>query len=124
VTTDVAPAPLCVRTRVAARMIGVGRTKLCELIGKGEVDVVKVVKPDSPINLRRLHGAIGFWTSPLIILAGITGVMLTRFDVAEAITAPLGASAEFNPAAGPMSQSAHRHCRRSDRDRAATLSFA
>ncbi len=61
----------------------------------------KVVKPNNPINLRRLHGAIGFWTSPLIILAGVTGLMLTRFDVAEAMTAPLGASAEFNPATAP-----------------------
>jgi uncharacterized iron-regulated membrane protein len=61
----------------------------------------QVVKPSSPINLRRLHGAIGFWTSPLIILAGVTGLMLTRFDVAEAITAPLGASAEYDPATNP-----------------------
>jgi hypothetical protein len=41
---DGAPAPLCVRINVAARMIGIGRTKLYELIGKGEVDVVKVGK--------------------------------------------------------------------------------
>lgn len=41
---DVAPAPLCVRINVAARMIGIGRTKLYELIGKGEVDIVKVGK--------------------------------------------------------------------------------
>ena len=41
---DAAPAPLCVRINVAARMIGIGRTKLYELIGKGEVDVVKVGK--------------------------------------------------------------------------------
>lgn len=61
----------------------------------------QVVKPDSPLTLRRLHGAIGFWTSPLIILAGVTGLMLTRFDVAEVITAPLGASAEYDPVANP-----------------------
>ena len=60
-----------------------------------------IVRPNSPLNLRRLHGAIGFWTSPLIILAGITGLMLTRFDVAEAMTAPLGASAEYDPVANP-----------------------
>ena len=59
----------------------------------------QLVKPNSPLNLRRLHGAIGFWTSPLIILAGVTGLMLARFDVAEVITAPLGASAEYDPAA-------------------------
>lgn len=70
--------------------------------GRGRWRVAaQVVKPSSPINLRRLHGAIGFWTSPLIILAGITGLMLTRFDVAEAITAPLGASVEYDPAAKP-----------------------
>jgi hypothetical protein len=41
---DATHAPLCVRVNVAARMIGIGRTKLYELIGKGEVDVVKVGK--------------------------------------------------------------------------------
>ena len=61
----------------------------------------QIVTPNSPLNLRRLHGAIGFWTSPLIILAGVTGLMLTRFDVAEVITAPLGVSAEYDPAANP-----------------------
>jgi excisionase family DNA binding protein len=44
VISDVAPAPLCVRINVAAKMIGIGRTKLYELIGNGEVDVVKVGK--------------------------------------------------------------------------------
>ena len=42
--SDASPAPLCVRINVAARMIGIGRTKLYELIGDGEVDVVKVGK--------------------------------------------------------------------------------
>ena len=36
------PAPLCVRVRDAARMIGIGRTKFYELIGKGEVEAIKV----------------------------------------------------------------------------------
>jgi excisionase family DNA binding protein len=36
------PAPLCVRVNVAARMIGIGRTKLYELIGNGEVEAIKV----------------------------------------------------------------------------------
>ncbi len=62
---------------------------------------VAIPKPQSPISLRRCHAGIGFWTSPLIILAGITGLMLTKFDWAEAITAPLGASAEFDPATAP-----------------------
>jgi hypothetical protein len=38
------PAPLCVRVNVAARMIGIGRTKLYELIGNGEVETIKVGK--------------------------------------------------------------------------------
>ncbi|MFM9851776.1 MAG: helix-turn-helix domain-containing protein [Sphingomonadaceae bacterium] len=38
------PAPLCVRVNVAARMIGLGRTKLYELIGNGEIEVIKVGK--------------------------------------------------------------------------------
>jgi excisionase family DNA binding protein len=36
------PAPLCVRVRDAARMIGIGRTKFYELIGNGDVEVIKV----------------------------------------------------------------------------------
>lgn len=38
------PAPLCVRVNVAARMIGLGRTKLYELIGNGEIEAIKVGK--------------------------------------------------------------------------------
>jgi uncharacterized iron-regulated membrane protein len=60
-----------------------------------------IVKPTSPINLRRFHAAVGFWTSPLLLLVGVTGLMLTKFDWAEAIAAPLGASAEYNPASTP-----------------------
>lgn len=36
--------PICVKVNEAARMIGVGRTKLYELIAAGEVDVVKLGK--------------------------------------------------------------------------------
>ena len=43
-TGDSNPAPLCVRINVAARMIGLGRTKLYELIGNGEVEAIKVGK--------------------------------------------------------------------------------
>ena len=39
---DSNPAPLCVRVNVAARMIGIGRTKFYQLIGSGEVEVIKV----------------------------------------------------------------------------------
>ena len=41
---DANPAPLCVRVKVAARMMGIGRTKLYELIGNGEVEAIKVGK--------------------------------------------------------------------------------
>lgn len=38
------PDPICVRINDAARMIGVGRTKLYELIAAGEVETVKLGK--------------------------------------------------------------------------------
>ena len=36
--------PICVRVNDAARMIGVGRTKLYELISRGELETVKIGK--------------------------------------------------------------------------------
>lgn len=36
--------PICVRINDAARMIGVGRTKLYELISCGELETVKIGK--------------------------------------------------------------------------------
>jgi len=36
--------PLCVRVNDAARMIGIGRTKLYELISSGELETVKIGK--------------------------------------------------------------------------------
>jgi len=36
--------PICVRVNDAARMIGVGRTKIYELIAAGEIDTVKFGK--------------------------------------------------------------------------------
>lgn len=41
-TTPYPIEPICVKVNDAARMIGVGRTKLYELIAAGEVDVVKL----------------------------------------------------------------------------------
>ncbi|MDX3908202.1 MAG: helix-turn-helix domain-containing protein [Sphingobium sp.] len=35
------PDPICVRVNDAARMIGIGRTKLYELIAAGEVETIK-----------------------------------------------------------------------------------
>jgi uncharacterized iron-regulated membrane protein len=37
----------------------------------------------------------------LLILAAVTGLMLTRFDVAKVIANPFGASAEFDPTTAP-----------------------
>lgn len=36
--------PICVKINDAARMIGIGRTKLYELISMGEVETVKIGK--------------------------------------------------------------------------------
>lgn len=36
--------PICVRVNDAARMIGVGRTKLYQLIATGELETVKIGK--------------------------------------------------------------------------------
>ena len=43
-TTSPPVEPICVRINDAARMIGVGRTKLYELIADGEVETVKLGK--------------------------------------------------------------------------------
>ena len=36
--------PICVRVNEAARMIGIGRTKLYELIASGEIEAIKLGK--------------------------------------------------------------------------------
>ena len=46
--------PICVRVNDAARMIGVGRTKLYELISSGELDKVKIGKA-TRITIASLH---------------------------------------------------------------------
>ena len=48
--------PICVRINDAARMIGIGRTKLYELIAKGEIETVKIGKATRVItaSLREL----------------------------------------------------------------------
>lgn len=46
--------PICVRINDAARMIGVGRTKLYELIATGEVETVKIGKA-TRITTASLH---------------------------------------------------------------------
>ncbi len=77
--------------------------------GRGRMTAAMIVpKPKSPISLRRFHGAIGFWSAPLILLAAITGLMLTKFEWAEAIAAPFGASQEFDPAKANIGKCAAR----------------
>ena len=51
------PEPICVRVNDAARMIGVGRTKLYELIAAGEVETVKLGK-STRITTASLHDLI------------------------------------------------------------------
>lgn len=46
--------PICVKVNDAARMIGVGRTKLYELIASGEIEVVKLGK-STGITTASLH---------------------------------------------------------------------
>ena len=55
-TTSPPVEPICVRINDAARMIGVGRTKLYELIADGEVKTVKLGKSTRVItaSLHRL----------------------------------------------------------------------
>ena len=48
------PDPICVRVNEAARMIGVGRTKLYELIAAGEIETVKLGKA-TRITTASLH---------------------------------------------------------------------
>ncbi|GGD39145.1 helix-turn-helix domain-containing protein [Croceicoccus pelagius] len=49
--------PICVRVNDAARMIGVGRTKLYELISSGELETVKIGKA-TRITTASLHQLI------------------------------------------------------------------
>ncbi|WP_188063824.1 helix-turn-helix domain-containing protein [Sphingobium sp. KCTC 72723] len=51
------PEPICVRVNEAASMIGVGRTKLYELIAAGEVETVKLGKA-TRITTASLHDLI------------------------------------------------------------------
>ncbi len=46
--------PICVRVNDAARMIGVGRTKLYELISSGELESIKIGKA-TRITTASLH---------------------------------------------------------------------
>lgn len=41
-TTRPSPAPLCVRIPAAAKMLGIGRTKVYQLINRGELEIIKL----------------------------------------------------------------------------------
>ena len=56
-TAPLPPDPICVRVNDAARMIGVGRTKLYELIAAGEVETVKLGKA-TRITTASLHNLV------------------------------------------------------------------
>lgn len=56
-TTPPSPDPICVRVNDAARMIGIGRTKLYELIAAGEVETVKLGK-STRITTASLHDLV------------------------------------------------------------------
>lgn len=51
------PAPICVRVNDAAHMIGVGRTKLYELIAAGEIETIKLGK-STRVTTASLHALI------------------------------------------------------------------
>ncbi len=53
--------PICVRVNDAARMIGVGRLKLYELISCGELETIKIGKATriTTASLHRLVSGIG-----------------------------------------------------------------
>jgi excisionase family DNA binding protein len=56
-TARLPPEPICVRVNEAASMIGVGRTKLYELIAAGEVETVKLGKA-TRITTASLHDLV------------------------------------------------------------------
>jgi excisionase family DNA binding protein len=49
--------PICVRIDVATRMIGIGRTKLYELIASGELEAIKIGR-GTRITTASLHKLI------------------------------------------------------------------
>ena len=49
--------PICVRVHDAARMIGIGRTKLYELIATGELETVKIGKA-TRVTTASLHDLV------------------------------------------------------------------
>lgn len=56
-STPIFADPICVRTNEAAQMIGVGRTKLYELIAAGEIDTIKLGK-STRVTTASLHDLV------------------------------------------------------------------
>lgn len=56
-TAPLSSEPICVRVNEAARMIGVGRTKLYELIATGDVETVKLGKA-TRVTTASLHDLV------------------------------------------------------------------
>jgi len=56
-TAQPSPDPICIRVNDAARMIGVGRTKLYALIAAGEVETVKLGK-STRVTMASLHDLV------------------------------------------------------------------
>ncbi|AXK41339.1 helix-turn-helix domain-containing protein [Erythrobacter aureus] len=52
--------PICIRVNDAARMIGIGRTKLYELISSGELETVKIGKA-TRVTTASLHELVRRW---------------------------------------------------------------
>lgn len=52
------PARLTVRIPTAMEMLGIGRSKLYELIGSGEIETIKIGKA-TLVVVQSLHGFVG-----------------------------------------------------------------
>ncbi len=62
-TRPPSPEPICVKVNDAARMIGVGRTKLYELIASGEIEAIKLGK-STRITTASLHALVSRQREP------------------------------------------------------------
>jgi excisionase family DNA binding protein len=80
------PAPITVRIREACRLTGIGRSKLYELIGAGELEVVKVGSLTLiPVaNLERLVGGKRPGSYP--VLAGAQDIRMHAFLMQAILT--------------------------------------
>lgn len=56
-TASLPPHPICIKINDAARMIGVGRTKLYELIATNQIEVVKLGK-STRVTTASLHALV------------------------------------------------------------------